>query len=129
MKKLIILSTIMFSVMFSSPSFADWKKGAKGTTGNTYYIDFDSLRKHNGYVYYWSLTDLLKPIDGNMSAKIYFQGDCKLSRKKVLTITRYKEPMGGGPRNSFTPTKPIWEYNQPGSAGEAVLKRVCAYAK
>jgi len=60
MKKLILI--LLFStVMFSSPSYAEWTKVNKDADGNTNYVDFERIRKHVGYVYYWELSDYLKP--------------------------------------------------------------------
>ena len=97
MKKTIILLTLIFTVMFSSPSYAEWTKVGEGVSGNTYYVDFERIKKHGGYVYYWDLSDYLKPIVPSvLSAKTYKQGDCKLFRVKILSFSHHKEPMGGG---------------------------------
>ena len=66
-------------------------------SGDIFYVDFERIRKHGGYVYWWDLSDLLKPTETGMSsAKVYRQGDCKLFRYKSLSFSSYKEPMGGG---------------------------------
>ena len=125
MRKLtLILTTLIFSVMFSpSTSFAGWTKVSENASGDTYYVDFERIKKHDGYVYYWYLTDYLKPTPGgNLSDKIYKQGDCKKFRSKWLSWSFYKEPMG---RGNNTPDK---EWRFP-SSYETVLKSVCAYAK
>jgi len=59
-------------------------------------VDFEKIRKHDGYVYYWTLIDYLKPEQGILSAKVYYQGDCKQFRFKGLSFSCHKEPMGGG---------------------------------
>ena len=131
MKKLIILSTLIFSVTFSSPSFADWKKVGENVAVATFYVDFERIRKHDGYVYWWGLADFLKPSpNGMLSGKSYYQGDCKLFRHKVVADSHYNEPMGRGvlASGSNTPDKE-WTYPPPNSLSENVLKRVCAYAK
>ena len=52
----------------------------------TFYVDFASMRKVDGYVYFWRLSDFLKPDTyGELSYKIYTQGDCKLFRFKYLS--------------------------------------------
>ena len=116
--------------MFSSPSYAEWTKVGEGTStmnrGNAYYVDFERIRKHDGYVYWWDLTDLLKPIlTGVLSAKIYKQGDCKLFRFKTLSGSFHKEPMGGGTGDVQEPIKKSWKYPIPNSSGETILKSVC----
>ena len=91
--------------------------------GTTFYVDFERIKKHDGYVYFWELQDFLKPNEfGILSGKTYNQGDCKKFRSKLLSWSFYKEPMG---RGNNTPDK---EWRFP-SSYETVLKSVCAYAR
>ena len=128
MRKLtLLLTTLVFSLtmMFSSPSYAEWTKiGVDVKSGDTYYADFDRIRKVGGYVYFWVLTDYLKPKLGDLSVKVYNQGDCKLFRGKPLSFYSYKEPMGGGTGNHYTPPDE-WTYPPPNSPMEHTLKKVC----
>ena len=83
--------------MFSSTSFAEWTQLGVSKSGDTYYLDFESIRKVDGFIYFWSLTDFLKPDEwGDLSYKTYLQGDCKLFRIKYLSFSYHKQPMGGG---------------------------------
>jgi hypothetical protein len=62
MKTLLLIFTLLFStVMFSSTSFAGWTKVSQNVRGDTFYVDFERIRKHDGFVYFWSLNDYLKP--------------------------------------------------------------------
>ena len=117
--------------MFSSTSFADWKAVSEGVeSGDTFYVDFERIRKHGGYVYWWDLTDYLKPDkEGDLSAKTYKQGDCKLFRVKGLSYSFHKEPMGGGTGKTDNEPDKKWNYPPPNSVSETVLKSVCKYAK
>jgi hypothetical protein len=128
MKKLTLIFTLLFStVMFSSPSYAEWTKVTKDTKGNSVYVDFERIRKHDGYVYWWDLADYLKPItQGVLSTKRYNQGDCKLFRIKTLTFFAHTEPMVGGTGSQFTPPDK-WSYPSPNSMNEAIIKRVCSW--
>ena len=118
--------------MFSpSTSFAGWSEVGTNVDGDTYYVDFERIRKHDGYVYFWELIDFLKPTPyGHLSGKIYIQGDCKKLRYKYLSASFHKGPMGGG-ETSEIDNKPDkeWDYPPPNSVIETVLKLVCAYAK
>ena len=129
MKKLLLIFTLLFStLMFSTPSYGEWTEVIQSVTGNTYYVDSERIRKHGGYVYWWNLTDYLKPNkNGTLSAKIYKQGDCKLFRFKYLSDTYYNGPMGGGEPNSSsnTPDK-NWHYPSPNSVHEITLQWVCS---
>jgi hypothetical protein len=126
MKTLSLLLALVFTVMFSSTSFADWTWVSENVDGDTYYVDFERIRKHGGYVFWWDLEDLLKPTeDGDLSSKAYKQGDCKLFRYKGLSYSFHKEPMGGGTGDSNSPKNPQWRYPPPNSSSETILKAVC----
>ena len=132
MRKLtLILTTLIFSLMFSpSTSFAEWKKVGENVDGTTFYVDFERIRKHDGYVYYWELIDYLKPTKyGVLSSKIYHQVDCKKLRYKWLSYSSHKEPMGGGTGEIDNTPDKDWNYPPPDSSGEIILKTVCQYAR
>ena len=124
MKKLLAL---LFSILISFNSYGEWEKVTKNVSGSTYYIDMDTIKEHNGYVYDWELTDYLKP-DGNgiMSAKLYKQSDCGVNREKHLLLVGYEQPMGEGSGKTMTPPDE-WVYPTPDSVGGIMLKYACDY--
>ena len=125
-----ILYTIILSLLFSSSAFAEWTEVSKNVDGSTYYVDFENIKKHGGYVYFWYLRDYLKPNKfGDLSSKVYVQGDCKLFRWKGLSGSFHKEPMGGGTGDVQESVKKGWKYPPPDSVSEYVLKTVCQYAR
>ena len=110
----------------STTESAGWKKVNADTKGNTFYVDFERIRKVDGYVYYWTLVDFLKPLNNKLlSIKVYYQGDCKLFRAKKLSFFGHKEPMGGGAGKSYQFAEKL-EYPPPNSPSEIVLKFVCS---
>ena len=127
MKKLIF--TLLFTTLvFSSPTYAGWMEIIKGN-GITFYVDFDKIKKKDGYVYYWELGDYLKPNEfGDLSAKVYREVDCKLFRFKVLGDSYYTEPMGRGtPSASSNIADKEWsDLRTLNSAAHSVLKKVCS---
>ena len=125
-KHLTIIPILLFTLIYSSTSYAEWTKLGENTVGDTYYIDFDRIRKVDGYVYYWILSDYLKPLlDKYLSSKSYRQGDCKLFMFKDLSWSFYKEPMGKG--TGYTePPLDKWNYPPPNSTMENILNIVCA---
>ena len=128
MKTLPTILTVFFTVMFSSPSYAEWTKVSENS-GGTYYVDFERIRKVDGSLYYWGLADALKPINGMyLSIKTYNQGDCKLFRFKILSASLHKEPMGGGDGEKITPKgeDARWQYPPPNSSTEETLKTNCS---
>ena len=127
MRKLLALTVLVLTVL-STPVFADWTKVEENVHGDTFYVDFERIRKHGGYVYWWDLTDYLKPKIGDLSGKTYKQGDCKLFRFKVLSNSFHKEPMGGGTGEISEPIgeNGNWQYPPPNSVQEGFLKSVCS---
>ena len=124
--KILILILLFSTVMFSSSSYAEWTKVSENVDGDTYYVDFERIRKHDGYVYYWLLGDYLKPTpQGHFSGIIYTQVDCKLFGYKNLSGIFYKEPMGGGTGDTFNKPDKEWTYPLPDSSGEGISKQVC----
>jgi|LWDU01.1.fsa_nt_gi hypothetical protein len=124
MKKLLIL---LFSILISINSYGEWKGVAKNFDGDTFYIEIDTIKEHNGYVYYWELTDYLKPTDtGTMSTKMYKQGDCGVNREKHLSFIFYEQPMGRASGETYNPPDK-WNYPTPDSVGGIVFKYVCDY--
>ena len=129
MKNLLLIFTLLFtSVFFSSPSYAGWTKLGENVDGDTYYIDYESIRKHDGFVYFWRLSDYLKPTKyGDLSSKVYRQVDCKLFRFKVLSDSYHTQPMGmGTPSTSSNKPDKEWEYPFPASANHFTLKSICS---
>ena len=129
MKTILTILTIVFTMLLSSPSHTKWTKVDSNGSGDNYYVDFDRVKKQDGYVYYWMLADYLKPDkNGIFSGKAYWQGDCKLFRYKILSGSFHKEPKGGGGGIDYKTDKD-WTYPAPKTIGEGILKYVCLYAK
>ena len=117
-------------MMFSSTSYAEWKKISESTNGTSYYVDFKRIRKYNGYIYFWQLSDYSKPTeDGDFSAKKYSQGDCKQFRYKTLSSSYHKEPMGRGRSDGQDPVKKGWMYPHSNSVIQISMNAVCSYKK
>ena len=107
MRNLLLIFTLLFStVVFSSSSYAGWTKVGKTVEGNTHYVDFERIRKVDGYVYYWI--------------------DCKLFRDMELSFSFHKEPMGGGTGEVHNVPDKEWRYPPPNSVAETILKAVCS---
>ena len=114
MKKLFFIPILLFTLIFSSNAYSKWTKVTETTDGNQYYLDYDRIRKVDGYLYYWYLSN-------------FAQGDCKLLRFKRVSTTVFKGPMGKG----FIGSRPHkkknqdWDYPHPNSPMESVLRSVC----
>ena len=127
MKKLLVL---LFSAMISFNSYGSWTWIGENLDNTNFYIDFEKTKKVDKYIYYWMLSDLLKPDkDGDFSYVGYLQGDCKLFRYMNLSEFYYTQPMGIGSVTNNPIKNPEWGYPIPGTGTEEILKRVCDYVK
>jgi len=125
MKKLLVL---LFSILLSFNSYGEWEMKIENINGDNYYIDLDTIKSHQGYVYYWTLTDKLKPSkDGDMSTKMYLEAECGKGRQKYLSFYFYSQPMGNGNYKTDQFDNPKWVYPPPGSTSFEHLNYVCDY--
>jgi len=132
MKFFLIISIIIFNVIYSSTSFAELKNVA-GNSSNTYYIETKSIKKSNGYIYYWVVNDYTKPDKfGDLSSQNLYETDCKVPLKmKRLAGMFYNGPMA---TNETTTTLNAAQiemqtdlYAPPGSISELLIDFVCNY--
>ena len=128
MKVLLFLFTILFlTEILSAPSYAEWTRVGENVSGNIFYVDFEKIKKQGGYVYWWSLLNFVKPLDGKyLSHKVHTQGDCALSRFLTLSSHLHSEPMGRGSNDALKPPE-MWRYPSPNSVNRTILKSVCSW--
>jgi len=127
MKILVTIFALFSTVMLSSGSFAEWTKVAKTVNGDTFYVDHERIRKHDGYVSFWTLSNFLMPTKwGDFSTETYRQGDCKSFRLRSLKFVQYKEKMGQGFGDVYNPRNIEWNYPSHDSVNGAILKVVCS---
>ena len=130
MKKLIVIATVFVSLLLSSTVSARWTNIIRDHSGTTFYLDVLRIAKNERYVYFWELIDYLKPTEtGVLSHEVFAQGDCKLNRKKTVSFSSYKEPMGAGVGLPYEPKNSKWMEPSPGSAMETVVKSACELAR
>ncbi len=127
MKKLLTLTVLLYSLIFSPVSFGEWSPVVTGGSGSISYVDFDRIRKNNGFVYFWRLVDYPEPISGEyLSVKSYHKGDCELLRHQYLSTGWYKQSMGKGELGvSDNFENPSWDYPPPNSTSEVILEIIC----
>jgi hypothetical protein len=112
--------------MFSAFSYAEWTQIGEDEDERIYYVDYQRIRKEEGYVYWWRLVDNLKPNKSKyLSFKSYSQGDCDLLRIKHLKFFLYPQRMGKGISENKNPVDPQWETPFTDSIDEEVMKVVC----
>ena len=125
MNLLLTLSIILITSIITKDAFSEWKLVSKASDGNEYYVDHDKTRVVNEYVFYWYLSNFVKPIKGIKSASNFAQGDCKLMRFKRVSIKVFKKPMGQELLGSRAHTQKDWDYPRSNSSMENILKSVC----
>ena len=127
MKQLLILTTFLSSMIIPSVAHAEWTKVDENIEGDSYYVDFERIKKHDGKTYFWQLSDLLKPVrNGSISGKSYVEAECGRFRYRWLNQTYYKGPMATGEVNSsYNLPDKNWNYPPPNSVAETKLKAVC----
>ena len=126
MKKITILLVIIFTFLFSTTSWGEWNYVTESVKGNKLYYDKDRIRKSGKYLYFWTLTDFLKPTEGgNFSSLGYIQLDCSIFRYKDLRYQSYNKSMGEGEMTDEWTPKDEWLYPQPDSIFELMFNNIC----
>ena len=130
MKFFFTVFIIIFSVIYSSTSFARWK-GVAESPNSKIFVETTSIKKSNGYIYYWVMQNYTKPTEfGDLSSKRLHETDCEVPLKiKTLAAMFYNGPMGTnevtGTVNTETLKKKSYEYAIPGSVREIEINFVC----
>jgi len=125
-KLLTICLFLFFSLTFSPPSHAEWKLIGHHLGVSDIYIDFERVRKKNGYYFVWVLYDH-KFSKKDFSSIITLEKlDCKSRRTKRLDGTLFSGRMGTGRViYSEDSSENKWEYSIPNSTGDRVLIEIC----
>ena len=125
MKKLLFL----FLLIFSSQLFAKWELVTE-SANTKFYIDFDTIRESDGYIFFWELVNLKEAEKFGRyyykSFKTYKQADCKLFEVKYIQNTYiYSHEFGRGNLIQEVEYDGAWLVPPPDSNLDTILKRVC----
>ncbi|MBT4653066.1 MAG: hypothetical protein HOC15_01100 [Thiotrichales bacterium] len=123
MKKLLLL---LFSLTLSFNSYGEWTE-IHTNDEDTLYLDLNTIKENQGYIYWWNLMDMKEiSSDGGLSGKVYFQGDCGITRTKQLIFMSYTQSMGKGEvHDTRTPENPEWNFQPPDSTIGFLLDTSC----
>ena len=107
---------------------SEWTELDKKDDGETFYLAIDSIKKVDGFIYYWYMRDFaddekMGPI---RSEKIFVQGDCSVPRTKHLSYHWFKKPKGRDIEMSDDPESPEWKFVAPESFGGWLLNINCS---
>lgn len=128
--KILVSINILFFVCFLGLSIhaKDWTQVTKGQNGHTFYIDMKKLDENKEYVFFWQLINYNEKDEyGDLSAKIYIQGDCKTFKFRWLKVSYHKMFMGRDPVKPDKPSKLVsgWQFPKENSTSYSVLEHVC----
>jgi len=125
MKKLLVL---LFSILISFNSYGEWRYITDNVNGTNYYIDYETIKENNGYLYFWQLDDYLEPLsdsDGpRFSSILMYKVDCDSLSYKRLTATFYSGQMGKGTSKTIS-MDDDWLNSPSGSGGTLIRNELC----
>ena len=127
--KILKICFIIF-ISFPSNSFAEykWKKIGSNSHGDVFYVDLLSIKRVGDSVYFFSLTDYLKPTSqGDLSSKIYQEFNCLNYDFRYHKDFYYEQPMGNGKPSATLNELSDWRDSPKGSISEAMAKFICSY--
>ena len=109
----------------SSTSSGEWTKFGVRSNGDTLYVNFNTIKKEDGFVIFTALQDnLRRQKSGAMSGIVLAKGDCDKLRWKVLRMTSYKKPMGEDVKEVIEEESP-WFDLTPNSYQGKMVQKVC----
>jgi hypothetical protein len=129
---LILISLLLLSSLLTScekngqGTETEWTYVTNDVNGNTFYYDKDRVRKSGKYLFFWYLTDFVKPVGGEfLSVTRNTQLDCSVFRFKNLKLQMYKNSMGEGEIKSEGREHGEWKYPKPDTLFENLYNKVC----
>ena len=129
MKDLILIIILFLTHLYSYNTQAvEWTQVTKGKNGHTFFIDMKKIYENNDYIYFWQLINYNEKDEyGDLSAKIFIQGDCKSFKFKWLKVAYHKMFMGKDKVNLKNPSEILsgWQSPNLGSTSHAVLEYAC----
>lgn len=126
MNKLNLIFTLLFSIVFfPSPSYSKWILVSTQPNGDKYYYEDSNIRKSDGFVYFWRMVSLGKKIGNSHSGTIYIKSDCSIFRLKYIFAILYSGPLQTGEIVLREEVNKGWDYPQPGSVNDIIMKKIC----
>ena len=126
MKKLLLILSL---VLFSTPSFAEWRELSSSKTA-TFYLDMDNIKKRSSYVYFWKLVNVTDndPKWLFRSYRSYNKGDCNDFKSMSLQTEYFSGQMLKGNLVNSQGEDNKWSYPAPRTFSAEILDFVCEYS-
>jgi hypothetical protein len=122
MKKLLIVGL----VILAGSAWAEWMMYFESES-ITYYYKSATIRKDKNMRRVWRLQELKQHDAGGVkSRRMRIEYDCKEERYRILSYTFHSESMAGGEILATGGEDNNWSEIPPATAGEEMLKIVCA---
>ncbi len=128
MKIIHYLIFLIISKLFLVEAKAEWTKVTESNNGQTFYVDLQTIHEKEGQIFFWELIDYkFQDEYGDLSAKIFIQGDCSKLRFKWLKLSYHKDSMGRDMVVDQKPSKLVsqWQYPKIHTTSMKVLDFVC----
>ena len=119
--------TYLILLISSFSLYAEWKETLDLDVGGKVYLETDTIKEIDGYVYYWSMTDYNEPREkGFLSVHFYTQGDCKKMLFRTISYSFFEFNTGRGAAEHHTYASKDWV--DPGASNtvaHSLLKAAC----
>lgn len=119
------LAFILLSLISASPARAEWLRVSRSDE-LAIYIAPKAISRKGHYQRFWQLHDYRTPDEnGDRSARIFTEFDCRKGRVRSLQWAFFRGPMGSREMTAWRSKPDDWMEVAPGTVGEVVGKLVC----
>jgi hypothetical protein len=123
---------LVLLLLVNFPARANWELVAENNSGDTFFVDFQTLLKQGSSVKFWRLLNYSKPADMSGLKVLSLRGrieiDCKEQTSRILTATAHSEKYASGSVLWTLSSDEIdnrWTHTVPNSTMWTILQRVC----
>lgn len=119
------LLAILLLLAAPASARAEWERVSE-TQEMSMYVAPSSITRHGTYRKFWQLSDYKKP-DGNgdRSARVLAEFDCKRQRTRSLKWAYFSGPMGSREMTAWRTKPERWMRVEPGTLGQSIGRLVC----
>lgn len=121
---------LVLMMLVNLPVMANWELVSENENGQTFFVDFQTLRKEGNRVKFWRLLNYSKPLNikglNILSIRSRTEVDCKEETSRILTLTAHSQQYASG-SELWTEDEPDnkWIYAVPNSSFWTIFQQVC----